>query len=61
MRRTDARFTLSVYAKATKIRSKLSGAYQAEFDRALDWAALVTSDWALSGTNAQSEVVEPIP
>ena len=58
MGHTDARFTLSVYAKATKRRSKLSGAYLAEFDGALAWAALPTSEWALSGTNAHSEQLE---
>ena len=58
MGHTDARFTLSVYAKATKRRSKLSGAYLAEFERALAWAALPTSEKALTGTNAHSEMEE---
>ena len=31
----DVRFTLNVYSKAVKRRAKLSGAYLAEFDRAL--------------------------
>lgn len=55
---SDVRFTLSVYAKAVKRRSKLSGAYLAEFERALAWAALPTSEKALSGTNDRSPVEE---
>lgn len=50
----DVRFTLNVYSKAVKRRSKLSGAYLAEFDRALSWAALPSSDWAQLGTEADS-------
>jgi integrase len=41
---TDARFTLSVYAKAVKRRAKLSGAYLAEYESALAWAALRGSE-----------------
>ena len=40
---TDARFSLSVYAKAAKRRERLSGDYLAAFDRALDWALMGTS------------------
>ncbi len=40
---TDARFSLSVYAKAAKRRERLSAEYLAAFDRALDWALLGTS------------------
>jgi integrase len=36
----DAGFTLRVYAKATKRRGRLDGAYLAEFDRALHWAGM---------------------
>ena len=32
---TDPRFTLTVYTKAAKRRAKLSGAYLAEYERAL--------------------------
>jgi integrase len=32
---TDPRFTLTVYTKAVKRRAKLSGAYLAEYERAL--------------------------
>jgi hypothetical protein len=35
--------TLNVYSRAVKRRAKLSGAYLAEFDRALAWAKLPTS------------------
>ena len=47
---TDPRFTLTVYTKATKRRSKLSGAYLAEYEKALVWAALPTAERALIGT-----------
>ncbi len=58
MGHSDVRFTLSVYAKAVKRRSKLSGAYLAEFERAFAWAAPPTSEEALTGTDAQSETEE---
>src|SRR6185436_12919106 len=38
---TDPRFTLSVYTRAVKRRSKLSGAYLREHDAAVAWAALL--------------------
>jgi len=56
----DARFTLSVYTKAVKRRAKLHGAYLAEFERALAWAALPGTETALTGTGAHSEQ-EAIP
>jgi hypothetical protein len=46
----DVRFTLNVYSRAVKRRSKLSGAYLAEFDRALAWAVLSGTDRAQLGT-----------
>jgi integrase len=46
----DVRFTLNVYSKAVKRRAKLSGAHLAEFDRALAWAELPTSEKARKGT-----------
>jgi integrase len=46
----DARFSLSIYAKAVKRRAKLSAAYLVEFDRALAWAALATGVKAPKGT-----------
>ena len=49
---TDPRFTLTVYTKAVKRRAKLSGAYLAEYERALAWAALPTADRAQAGTSA---------
>jgi Phage integrase family len=52
---TDPRFTLTVYTKAVKWRAKLSGAYLAEYERALAWAALPTDEKALKGTGAHSE------
>jgi integrase len=52
---TDPRFTLTVYTKAVKRRVKLSGAYLAEYERALAWAALPTDEKALMGTSARSE------
>lgn len=54
----DVRFTLNVYSRAVKRRSKLSDAYLAEFDRALAWAKLPTSKgnvWAQLGTDAVEE------
>jgi hypothetical protein len=56
----DPRFTLNVYTKAVKRRAKLSGAYLAEFDRALAWAALAAPEKAPTGTGADSEV-EKLP
>jgi len=49
----DVRFTLNVYSKAVKRRSKLSGAYLAEYDRALAWAELptVADEKARKGTS----------
>jgi integrase len=47
---TDPRFTLTVYTKAVKRRAKLSGAYLAEYEKALAWAALPTAERALMGT-----------
>jgi integrase len=48
---TDPRFTLTVYTKAVKRRAKLSGAYLAEYERALAWAGLPTAERALKGTS----------
>ena len=56
----DPRFTLSVYTKAVKRRAKLHGAYLAEFERALAWAALPGSETALTGTGAHRDA-EAIP
>jgi integrase len=53
---TDPRSTLTVYTKAVKRRAKLSGAYLAEYERALAWAALPTADWAATGSESPSEV-----
>lgn len=53
---TDPRFTLTVYTKAVKRQVKLSGAYLAEYERALAWAALPTAERALKGTGARTEV-----
>lgn len=36
----DPGFTFRVYQRAVKRRERLSNAYLAEFDRALDWAAM---------------------
>ena len=56
---TDPRFTLTVYAKAVKRPGKLSGAYLAEYERALAWAALSTAEKAPMGTGAQVETANP--
>lgn len=40
----DPRFTLRVYAKATKRRDRLSGPHLKAYDRALEWAQMGTSD-----------------
>jgi integrase len=55
---TDPRFTLTVYTKAVKRRAKLSGAYLAEYERALAWAALTTDEKALMGTGVQTGAEE---
>jgi integrase len=38
----DPRFTLKVYAQATKRRERLSGPHLKAYDRALDWARMGT-------------------
>jgi hypothetical protein len=52
----------SIHGRAVKRRVKLSGAYLAEFDRALVWAKLPTSKgdvWAQLGTDdAEDEPAE---
>lgn len=50
---TDPRFTLTAYTKAVKRRAKLSGAYLGEYERALAWAALPGTEWALTGTRTR--------
>jgi len=40
----DPRFTLSVYAKATKRRDRLSELHRKEYDPAIEWALLGTGD-----------------
>jgi len=52
---TDPRFTLTVYTKAVKRKAKLHGAYLAEYERALAWAALSTAEKAPTGTSARVE------
>ena len=47
---SDPRFTLTVYVKAVKRRAKLSGAYLAEYERALAWSALPTAERAATGS-----------
>lgn len=59
----DVRFTLNVYSRAVKRRAKLSAAYLAEFDRALDWAKLPTSKgsvWAQLGTDEAEAVASEV-
>ncbi|MBN9623077.1 MAG: site-specific integrase [Actinobacteria bacterium] len=59
----DVRFTLNVYSRAVKRRSKLSDAYRTEFDRALDWAKLPTSKgnvWAQMGTDDAEAVASEV-
>ena len=55
--RTDPRFTLTVYTKAVKRRAKLSGVDLAEYENALAWAALPTTERALMGTGSRSQAV----
>lgn len=38
----NRRFTLKVYAQATKRRERLSGPYLRAYDRALEWARMGT-------------------
>jgi integrase len=49
---TDVRFTLSVYAQATKRRERLSGPHLRAYDRAIEWARM--------GTNG-AEMPSPAP
>jgi integrase len=62
---TDARFSLSVYAKAAKRRERLSGDYLAAFDRALDWALMGTSPTnqlaERAGTRHAADPRTPLP
>jgi hypothetical protein len=55
----DVRFTLNDDSKAEKRRSKLFGAYLAEYDRALAWAALPTAEKAPTGTERPSDGSQP--
>ena len=57
--RAAGRLAATIYAKAVKRRSKLSGVYLAEFDRALAWAALTASESSFrqrKGSEAEIEV-----
>ncbi len=49
---------MTVYTKAVKRGAKLSAAYLAEYENALGWAALRTTEKALTGTGAR---IEPEP
>jgi integrase len=55
---TDPRFTLTVYTKAVKRRAKLSGAYLAEYERALAWAALPTAETVEIGRISDTETTQ---
>ena len=58
--RAAGRLAATIYAKAVKRRSKLSGVYLAEFDRALAWAAFFTASESSfrqrEGSEAEIEV-----
>jgi integrase len=54
----DPTFTIRVYAKATKRRGRLSGAYLDAFDRALDWAALGSG--GLETADTPESAMEPV-
>lgn len=41
---TDVRFSMNVYAKATRRRERLSGPHLRAYDRALEWARMGTSE-----------------
>ena len=41
---TDVRFTLTVYAQATRRRERLSGPHLKAYDRAIEWARMGTND-----------------
>jgi hypothetical protein len=49
---TDIRVTTRYYTKAVKRRAKLSGAYLAEYERALAWATLA-GERAANGQQAR--------
>jgi integrase len=52
----DVRFTMNVYAKATKRPAKLKGVYLSEFKRTLAWAMLPTTDpEVLAGIGSQGQ------
>jgi len=40
----DPRFTLKVYAQATKRRDRMTAAHRKQYDRAIDWAAMGSSE-----------------
>ena len=53
--RSTPTFTLGLYAKATKRRERLSGAYLAAYDRALEWATLGQSEGIEAPHPAQAD------
>lgn len=56
----DPAYPMKVYAKAVRRREKLTGAYRAEFDRALDWAAM-GSEGAAGDFDGMPAEAEPSP
>ena len=54
----DPRFTLRVYAQATKRRDRLAGRSVKAYDRALEWARMGTSDALTSRSRFRSEATK---
>lgn len=58
----DPRFTLKVYAQATKRRDRLTGPHLKAYDRALEWAAMGSSaDYLLADSAADAREAEKSP
>ncbi len=56
----DVRFTMSVYAKASKRRDRLAGPHAKAYDGALDWARMGTND-VLERVPATAEATKNAP
>jgi integrase len=54
----DPRFTLRVYTHAAKRRQRLTGTDREQFNKAIEWARMGTSDDFSLASVAESETVE---
>lgn len=54
----DPRFTLRVYTHAAKRRQRLTGTHREQFNKAIEWARMGTSDDLTLASVAEAENVE---